>query len=39
MSDTYECADCGRQFENETALMWCCNTDEERKRGIYRSSN
>ena len=38
---TYECGDCGRQFESEIALMFCClprNNDDGRddRPTIYR---
>ena len=31
----HECPYCGRTYDSEISLMWCCNEDEERKRGIY----
>lgn len=31
-----ECPDCRTLHTSESALMWCCNLEEEQKRGIYR---
>lgn len=36
MSELYECPDCHRTYTNESALLFCCNTEEEQRRGIYR---
>lgn len=37
--DLHECPHCGRTYDSEISLMWCCNEDEERKRGIYRGQD
>ncbi len=34
-----ECPDCQTLHNSEIALMWCCNREEERKRGIYRGTD
>lgn len=31
-----ECPDCRSLHTSEIALMWCCNIEEEQRRGIYR---
>ena len=35
----HECPHCGRTYDSEASLMWCCNEDEERRRGVYRGSD
>lgn len=35
----FECPDCGTRHNHELALKFCCNTDEDRQRGIYRGSD
>lgn len=35
----YECPTCNRREPTELFLMWCCSTDEEHGRGIYRGIN
>lgn len=35
----HECESCHRTYDSEISLLWCCNLDEERRRGIFRGSD